>query len=353
MNKLNKLFTIVLVALAAVSCEWRPLIDPSDSLELKVAIELKTVLNVNTSIYNENIPVPELKSEMFRVIFYDTETGAVVSQAFLSEPMVNSEGKNCLGGSVKINPGKYNMVCYNFDMTDTYIRNEDNQQTIQAYTNPISDAVKARYAKSLRAKGGSEQQDLDYDNMDILYEPEHVIVAREIGLEIKQHTGLLVIETEANTVVDTYYLQVHVEGVQWASSASAVISSMAPSNHVGLAQRDTVNSCALFFNLQKSTDDHIQGDNKDVLCTLFNTFGKIPSEHSDLSITFNVITTDGKSYDYLIDMDDVFLTEDAIKRHWLLINKTIVIPEPEKPETGGGFAPVVDDWTEVHGEIII
>lgn len=352
MNKLIKSLTIAVLAVVAVSCQWRPLEDPSDAIELKVVIELRAVNNITQNIYNKKIPIPPIESEMFRVIFYDHQTGKEITQAFLSEPTVNSEGKSCLGGTVNVSPGKYDMVCYNFDISDTFIRHEDKINTMQAYTRSISDAVKARYNNAKNANGGSTKA-IDFDNDDILHCPEHVVVAREIGLEIKPHSGTIVIETEANTVVDTYYVQVHVDGLQYASSASAIISSMAPSNHIGLNERDTLKDCAIFFTLQPSTDDHITGSNKDVLCTLFNTFGKIYSIHSDLAITFNVVSIDGSIFDYVIDMDDIFETEDALKRHWLLIDKTIVIPAPIGPSGGGGFNPEITDWEEIHGGMIL
>lgn len=340
--------------LAAASCQLRPLEDPEDNIELKVVIELKTVLNINTSVYNSHIPTPKLSSTMFRVLFYDPETGKLVNQAFLTEPAVNSQGKECLGGSVNIQPGTYDMICYNFDVPDTYIRGESDISTLQAYTNAIPGGIKSK------SDGEGETKAKAGENEDILYEPDHVIVARDIGLKITPHTGLLVIETEATTIVDTYYIQVKCEGVQYATSASAVLSGLSPSNHFGLAQRDEEEPCSVYFALQKSVDDNIKEGVRDVLCTTFNTFGKIYHEAGDtktdssVSITFTV-SNGSKVYDYDFDLNDIFLTEDAIERHWLLIDKTIVVPAPDPgPVTGGGgFNPEVGEWEEEHGSIVI
>ncbi len=356
------------IALLAASCERRPLVDPSPTVELAVVIELKAVLNVNVSVYNEFIPVPKIETEMIRAMFYDPETHKLVSQAFLSEKTerYDEEGRlvPCLGGDVNISPGKYDMICYNFDTPDTFIRGENDITTLEAYTGEVPASIKAKYE--------------GLEDTAVLYEPDHVIVARDIGLEITPHTGLLVIETEATTIVDTYYIQVRVQGAQYASDASAILSGLSPSNYFGLAERETDNPSAVYFNMQKSRDLNIQEENKDVLCTTFNTFGKIyhnldngtsdsrtgtgtkagdgsTPEGSDLYVTFNVIRSDGKAFDFEIDMNDIFMTENALKRHWLLIDSVIDIPKPDTPSggEGGGFNPEVEDWQDQEGEVVI
>lgn len=357
----NYILSAFAVVLCASGCQWRPLEDPEDTIEIKVAVEIKTVLNVNASVYNDLIPAPSIKTDMFRVMFYDPNNGKLVSQAFLSEPTTNKEGKSCLGGSVKIGVGTYDMLCYNFDTPDTYVSGENAIENIYAYTNGVSEAIKTRYQSK------SDDNGVVIDE-DIRYEPDHLLVAREMGLKINAHTGLLIIETEATTVVDSYYIQVRIEGAQFANSASAILSGMAPSNHFGLAQRDTDVPSSVYFELQKSIDKNIVGGNQDVLCCVFNTFGKIyhdengkavkapVSSDSELVIDFNVIRTDGKIFEYKKNMNDIFNSEDAIERHWLLINDKIVVPDPgpgPTPSGGGGFQPQVGEWDNVNSDITL
>lgn len=349
MTKLRNILLTLACAFAAFGCQLRPLEEPGDVVELKVVVNVKSVLNVTEGIYNSKIPVPTISTGMIRVLFYDPATGQQVGQAFLSEETVNSRGETCLGGSIEIKPGTYDMICYNFDTRDTFVRGDVNRESLQSYTGAVSSQILSRYG-SLSAGTGS-----------VNYTPEHFIVSRDMNLRISPHTGTLVIETEATTIIDTYYIQVRVEGVQYASAASAVLSGMAPSNHFGIAQRDDDPTCGVYFELMKSTDENIQAENKDVLCTTFNTYGKVYHDgpkaqtkaDSELSITFNVVSG-SKSYDYTFDMNDIFDSEDAIKRHWLLINKTIVVPEPDPgPSGGGGFNPEVGPWEHEEGEIII
>lgn len=352
-NKYIRIFLIAAAAVLSGACQLRPLEDPSAELELRVQVELKTVLNVNTSIYNTKIPVPTINTDMIRVMFYDPDTHQLITQAFISEK-VEQEGKSpTISGTVNIDPGTYDMICYNFDTPDTFVRNENDITTIEAYTSEVSTSIKSQFAPSLP------------DGTDIYYIPDHVIVAREMGLEIKPHTGLLVIETEATTIVDTYYIQVCANNITNVASASAVITGMTPSNKFGIDERQTDKPCAVWFQLVASTDEKITGGNQNVLCATFNTFGKIYHdtdsgskavypEDSEFVITYTTSGSSSKTYEYRYDMNEIFMSEDALERHWLIINDTVDVPEPDPgPSGGGGFTPTVDDWDDETGDIVI
>jgi hypothetical protein len=88
---------------------------------------------------------------------------------------------------------------------------------------------------------------------------------------------------------------------------------------------------------------------------VFNTFGKIEDATSNLYVTFNVIDTSGKIQKKEVNLDQIFKTEDAIKRHWLLVDETWTLENPEQPPVnpGGGFQPVVDEWEHEEGNITL
>ena len=218
--------------------------------------------------------------------------------------------------------------------------------SILGYTSEIPDAMRTRY---LGTKAG------EYDNVHINYEPDHLMVAREHNLRVSPRDTLVVIKTVATTVVDTYYIQIHVEGMQYASSATAIINGLSPSNHFGLNERTLDPTAAVCFEMLKSQDPRLPGENKDVLCAVFNTFGKIPEATSNLHVTFNVVDVAGNLQQKDINLDTVFKSQDAIEHHWLLIDETwtIVDPGQGQQETGGGFRPVVDDWEEINENIIL
>ena len=158
------------------------------------------------------------------------------------------------------------------------------------------------------------------------------------------------IETEANTVIDTYYIQIRVANAQRAASAMALISGLSSSNLIGPNIRSNDDPASTFFTMNRGTDIRINDDNQEVLCAVFNTFGKIPEEDSELNVTFNVQTKSGGIAEKTVNLNEIFKTEDAIKRHWLLIDEIWEIPLVQG-SVQGGFVPELGDWQEEEDEI--
>lgn len=364
MNKLVKrIFLAVAILLAAVACERRPLLDQSEAVRIKIKVNVKAVTNVNTNIrssvrlYGTNTTlwdpkIEQLDPQMMRVLVYDPDSEKLLAQSFITSTEVDEEGNKVFNGNLGISHGNYNFLVYNFDTPTTQVTAENNEASILAYTNEISSALKARYLGT--------KADTEYEDISIRYEPEHLLVANEKDVRISPHDTLVVVETVANTIVDTYYLQVRVKGMQFASSATAVISGLSPSNHIGYNERTVDPTAAVVFEMQKGQDLSLDGDNKDVLCAVFNTFGKIKETSSNLYVTFNVFDTAGNLLQYTANLDTVFNTEEAILYHWLIVDESclvIDIPDPqggEHPQTGnGGFQPQVDDWETEEGNMTL
>ena len=355
------LLAAALVMVSFSACHRRPLEEPSGAVRIAIKVDVKTVTNVNANIrssvvlYGSNTSLWEekmsqLDPELMRVLVYDPETDKLLTQSFISSTEIDDEGNKVFMGSLGISHGNYNFLVYNFDTPTTQVNQENSEQSIIAFTDEVSPAMKARYL-------GTKAD--DDEDINIHYEPEHLLVANEKDVRISPHDTLVVVRTEASTVVDTYYLQVRVKGMQFASSASAVISGLSPSNHIGYNIRTVDPSAAVVFDMQKGQDLSLDGDNKDVLCAVFNTFGKIDQVSSDLYVTFNVFDTAGNLRQYTANLDDVFKTEEAILYHWLIVDESclvIDIPDPgvNPPTPGnGGFQPQVDDWEEEEGTMVL
>lgn len=354
MKKLVNMLVLASLILLGASCERRPLVEDAKQISIAVEVNIKAVANVTMGVYNEHIPVPDLKTDMVRVMVYDPISKNLITQAFLSNKDQAADGSEVLSGDIVVAPGTYDFVCYNFDTSTTQVKNENNENEIIAYTPEISEALKARY-KSKKSKKSETKADPEEELIN--YEPDHLVVAREHNYTIRPEDTYVVINTEASTIVDTYYIQIHVEGMQFASSASAVMTGMSPSNKFGLNERTYDPSSSLYFDLQKSKDDKYTGSNKDVLCAVFNTFGKIEDISSDLYVTFNVIDTGGNIQEKEINLDEVFRSKLAKEKHWLLIDEVWEIEDPGHhgggESTGGGFNPKVEDWTEQESEVYL
>ena len=335
------------------SCERRPLVDANENVDIRVVLNVKTVLNVTTGVYNDRIPIPQISPSVIRVMFYDVVTGQLATQAFISHKGLDENGELYLTGNIKVPAGHYNMVCYNFDTPSVLINGENNLNTINAYTSEISEYHYSRFLSS--------RSDNNYEVLPrIYYEPDHLVVAREDNIYIPKRSTTMTIHTVASTIVDTYYIQVRLVNGQYASDATAVLTDLSPSNKFAINERKFDEYSATFFEMHRSVDTRIRAVNQDVLCATFNTFGKRPDDidpsvESKLYVTFNVITVDGKQVEMTVDMDSIFRTPEAIEKHWLLIDKDFVIPEPDVPDPpigdGGMFDPDVEKWDEEEGNI--
>ncbi len=335
----------LLVAGVVSSCVRRDLLDPDLSAELRVHLVTEGVNNVTCNIYNEALTPPRLTSEKLRTIVYNAEGNSVLSQGFLSRKSYDERGYEVLSEPVAISSGNYRLVSFNFDVVQTLIDQEGSFETIRASALEIPSNYYTRFGT--RAD----------ESERIYFQPDHLMVARDAELEIENHVEKKVIDLDAHTVVDTYYLQIRITGAEHMAQQAppvAYLSGLSPWNYIGENRREESVGSSVYIELQQSTDPRIEGENRDVICALVNTFGKIPDSESELTVTFSVLTRDGQIHQKVVDMRPIFEREEARLYHWLLIDEVWEIPEPIFPdEPGGGFSPEVNDWEDVEDTIAI
>ena len=329
------------VVMFAAGCHRRPLYDMDDLLRIKVTIDLDTVSNVMTNIYNENVTKPNTNTDKLRVFLYDHDRNTTLAQTFLDDKSWDEAGHQVLSGYMHISYGTFDFLIYNFDTPNNLYKNENSESSIEAYTSEMTRTP---------------------EDLTVSYQPDHLMVAREQGFRVSPHTETPTLETTAHTCINTYYIQIHVEGMRYVTGCSATISGLYSGNKFGcdsgragiLGERIDEPSTCVYFTMEKGSDPNLAGENKDVLCALFNTFGKIEDVTSNLYVTFKAVDTEGNQLQKTVNLDVVFRSEDAIERHWLLLDETWTIEDPVPHSVvGGGFQPVVDDWDEQHGEIAL
>lgn len=317
-----------------VSCHRRPLEDPDLRTAVKIIVNTDGIQNVTCDVYNPNIPLQTIEPTVMHVIFFDAATDKVVSENFLTGIFTDDSGRRVISGEVQLTPGEYKMLAYDFGTEDALIKDYYLWGQALAYTDPVPANVLTRFT----TKGE--------ESPNILKEPEHLEVARKELEVIPYHDAVWTVEAEARSVVESWYIQIHVDGVQWVNSAQAVLSGMAGGNYIMQDLRVTEPEASVWFQLKKSQDA-----GKDVVCTVFNTFGHIDGATDHLEITFDVSTVDKKIIRKTFDITDLFNSENAVKHHWLLIDETIKVEPPSS--SGGAFDPKIDDWDEEHREIEI
>lgn len=347
MFKKLRTYVYILAALLIISCERRALVSPTSATMIQVQVAIQNISNINCDIYNSRIPRPNITTEMMHVVLYDPETERIVTETYITDTLRDAKGNLVMSGYVNANPGVYDVLVYNFDTESTIVRNQNSMNTIEAYTNEVQSSIYTRY----RSRVGDDGFE------PVVYEPDHLIVSTEKNHVIPFHEDIHVINSRAYSIVETYYLQIKVDGLQYVSSAQALMGGMSSSNLIG-SNTPSLDPACVYFEMQKGKDGGRE-DGDDVICCLFNTFGKIKDIESKLEVTFDVTTTDGRRVEKTFDISKVFETEDAIERHWLILDENdykMVIDPPQNPSGGkvgggGGFEPVVEDWEEEHAEI--
>lgn len=346
MNKfILHILTFILCASIMNSCERRPLVNIDNKVTIRVIVNTDSIQNVTSGIYNSRIAAPKIAPKVMRVIFYDPDTKELRSQGFIYNRGTTPEGHTYLEGEVYVEAGTYDILCYNFDTPTTLIRGEKNWNTITAYTSEISEHLYSRFKS--RA---------DNPKSPIYYSPDHLMVGRKSAYTIPEHTEKLTINIETRTIIDTYYIQIKLQNGKYASDALAILTDLSPSNQISANKPKENEYAATFFEMQRSYDTRARS-NPNILCAVFNTFGKRPDHidptmESRLYITINILTVEGKTLETTIDMDSIFQTEQARNNKWLLIDRTIEVPIPVDT-VGGGFKPIVNNWNQYNGIIDI
>lgn len=328
----------VLPLLLTCSCQFRELEEMKYQTDIQVDVDINAVLNVTCDIYNELIPPPAIESEVFRVLFFDSKEDKLVGDSFIYDSFVDPvTGNKGIRGNVSIMPGDYRILIYTFGTESTLIENYDSWEKSRAYTSALSE--NELRALSLKSSGDEP----------IHYQPNHLLVASNDLESIPYHSGVYTISSAARSVVESYYLQVKVKGLEYVSSAKAVLSSMAPSVNMNTKTPNYEPPVSIYIDLLKSKDGE-----DDVVCNVFNTFGRIPESENELKVTFDIKTVDGRNVTKEFEISDLFESDLCRKHHWLLIDEVIDVPKPpETPGGGGGFEPTVDDWEKEEHEIEI
>lgn len=307
-------YILALICILA-SCQRRPLTTADYTVLVNIEIE-KDIINYTV----------EKDPSLMRCVFYDSQSGAFVTQAFLPPT----------GGQVSLIPAReYDVLVYNFDTESTWLEQENWFHMIYASTSLIPDSFKTK----LRSRASK------VDEEQIVYDPDHLYVGRLHDVFIPARSveaPPVVLDIRCETVVESWLLEVRtVTGVKNIGTIAAVVTNLSESNKIAYNQR-SADVVSVFFDNQVI-------DENGLLTAKFNTFGWTEeiTEQQVLSLVFTDIA--GKGHVYNVDVSDqIRNNKDQIIR----IEIEIDIPEP-MTSGDGGFVPKVDEWDEINTDIII
>ena len=317
---------LLLIATAALSsCRYKELCYEHDH-QKDYNVILKLTLDID-----EPFAAPSLREEAHAsikvpshmvVCFYDPQSGA----------LKDIEYTGPYGGQLQVTPGTYNMVVYAFDTEWTQIRNENNFNTLEAFTSDITNTKSPLFAALAKKDSTSAPG-------PIIYTPDHLLVARkEVTVPpFSLEQPVIVIEDTASTIIETYDFKVtNITGIEYVSSVDAYITNQAKSNFFGRGEVNT-EPATIYFTVGVNRG---QG----IFETAFTTFGKLPGE-SQSYLNIVLYDTSGKPYVVVTDITEQFTNPENI----IVIEDSIVIPAPPS----GGIAPTVEEWEEIIRDVPI
>lgn len=344
------IFISVVILTVLSSCERRPLLDLYNTHYVRVYID-EQLLNVTTGFYNPDHQKPSYASpSILRVALADPATGAVRTERYLRN-MARDERGTYYDGYIIAEPGRYNMMAYNFDTESSIVTASNSHYQAKAYTNEIASHLYSKIPSRVKAPVPDER---------IVYDPDHLFVVDcgDVVVDYVDHLDTLRTHEgdyfHGESIVKSYYLQVKVKGMKYVSSSVSLLDGMAGSAMLHGGVLNTDDPVTVYFEMIKSeTPENSEGES--VIYTTFNTFGKLPETISNLEITFDFLTTYGKHYSEKLDITDKFNEPDAINHQWIIIDHTVTIPDPPAPTpgSGGGFVPEVGPWEDIETDIII
>lgn len=168
--------------LMLAGCEFREVLDdyPVSGVEIKL----------NWTGVTDKLP------EMMRVIFYPKNEEGRRIESYLPPA----------GGEVKVPPGRYAVVIYNYNTESVLIRGDESYETIEAYTGSCTEL-------NTRAE-------------EMVWSPDPLYVVALDDVDIKKSDDVFLMEYKPEAVVKRFSFEVKVAGLHNVSSIISHISGM-------------------------------------------------------------------------------------------------------------------------------
>lgn len=266
--------------------------------------------------------VTEKLPETMRVMFYPKDAEGRKVDGYLP----------AAGGEMKVPPGNYAVVVYNFNTESVQIRGEESYETIEAYTGPYTglDAV-----------------------IDMVWWPDPLYVVALDDVEIAKSDEALQMELKPKAVVKSYTFDIKVEGLERVLSVLCYVSNLNGSCFLGKHTCE-VSKVPIHVDMER-------GDG--VLRGRFASFVWPVSAETraemQMILTVKLVKRDHTVQEVEVDVTEALTAppsppdEGEVEEPDAEINIEIPIPddkivvdelEPGFNEGGGGIGGEVDEW---------
>lgn len=369
MRRFSFIFLCISLLTLAVSCEFRPLAKVGNTHYVRVYID-ERIPNVTEGFYNDGHDRPAYRRpEVMRVVLADPSTGRIAAERYLRNQGDDAKG-HYYDGYIICNPGNWSLLAWNFDTEATIVGNPSDIFQAAAYTNGIaSHLYNALWSRTKGAdvidgtktdgsKVDGSKAEFDFSNEKIVYEPDHLFVAKEENVSIGYPGHIDTLRTPSGdyftavSIVESWYIQVNVKGISRLTSSVSLMSGLSGSKTLISGKLDDITPVTVYFDMS-STSTTKADEDTGVLYSTFSTFGKLPDAKNGFNVTFDMVTKFGKAVSATFDVTEEFEKDEAKEHRWIILDRSIVIPETPPDRPGGGFSPGVKDWNDVNTDLRI
>lgn len=308
MQDVRSIFLVFLFTLLALGgCSRRDVLDDYPVSGVEISLDWDGV--------TDQLP------EGVRVIFYPKDAGSRKVDTYLS----------IRGGKVKVPPGRYSVVVYNYDTETVQIRNEGAYETIEAFTGHCNGLGIA----------GTEK---------LIWGPDPLYVVNIDELQIKKSDETLLLNWKPKLVVRTYTFKVKAEGLNYVSAIVGSVDGMAGCYCLGRCHKMMSEAPIYFEGVVR--DGAVVGS--------FTAFGmpeNAVTRASDglVKLTLSFVKTDQSVQKIEVDITEVITNsesggegevEEPSKEIELPLEEEIKVEKPDNPSggDGGGIGGDVGDW---------
>ena len=294
------LLLLFVLSVLLAGCDFRDILDDYPVSGVKIKFNWKGV---------DKLP------EGMRVIFYPKSEEGRKVESYLSVE----------GGEVKVPPGRYDMVIYNYNTESVLIRNDEAYETIEAYTD---------YYKGLET---SEK---------MVWSPDPLYVVSMNDMRIEKSEDVLLMEFQPKLVVKNYSFEIKVKGLKnvasivcnvdgmngaYCISNGSCTASIAPIYVEAHKGEDVIRGSFSAFSVSESANTRFTGGvvMKLLLVKVDNTI-----QETKVDITAAVVPPPPEEEDPVTDIE-------------IPIEEEIEVEDVEVPPGGGGgIGGDVGDWDD-------
>lgn len=222
--------------------------------------------------------------EGIRVIFYPKDGEGKKVDRYLS----------VRGGEMKVPPGRYSVVAYNYNTESIRIRGEESYETIEAYTGNCNGLGIA----------GTEK---------MVWSPDPLYVLNVDELQIKKSEEVLHLDWKLESVVKNYSFAIEVKGLEYVTTVIGGVNGLSDCYFIGKGH-GVCSSQPIYFDATKQDGKIIahftafKQAKEMTIPTRIPTEREASSEKGNIMLVLKFIKTDNTVQEAIIDVTEIIGT---------------------------------------------